>query len=98
LKRHLGKFKTLEDPDSKAKGPFGVLVIDAKGKTIEQPIEIPLGDAKRPVPPAQVVEKYVRNATEVVGSAVAKRTAQMLLEIEKLSSIRPMLDLLAKRA
>jgi 2-methylcitrate dehydratase PrpD len=98
LKRHLGKFKTLEDPDSKAKGPFGVLVIEAKGKTIEQPIEIPLGDAKRPVPPAQVVEKYVRNATEVLGSAVAKRTAQMLLEIEKLSSIRPVLDLLAKRA
>jgi 2-methylcitrate dehydratase PrpD len=98
LKRHLGKFKTLEDPHSKSKGPFGVLVIEAKGKTIEQPIEIPLGDAKRPVPPAQVVEKYVRNAAEVVGPEVAKQTAQMLLKIETLSSIRPVLDLLAKRA
>ena len=56
LKRHLGKFKTLEDPASAKQGPLGVLVIEAKGKTIMQPIEIPLGDAKRPVPPAQVVE------------------------------------------
>lgn len=97
LKRQLGKFKTLEDPASKEKGELGVLVIQAKGKTIEQPIEIPLGDAKRPVPPSQVVEKYVRNAAEVVGTEVAKKTAQMLLEIEKLASIRPVLDLLARR-
>jgi 2-methylcitrate dehydratase PrpD len=97
LQRHLGKFKTLEDPDSKAKGPLGVLVIQAKGRTIEQPIEIPLGDARRPVPPSHVVDKYVRNATEVVGPDVAKRTAQMLLEIEKLPSITPVLDLLTTR-
>lgn len=98
IKRHLDKFKTLEDPASKDKGEFGVLVIRANGKTIEQPIEIPVGDARRPVPPSQVVDKYVRNASEVVGEDVAKRTAQMLLEIEKLASIRPVLDLLAKRA
>lgn len=98
LKRHLAKFKTLEDPAAKDKGALGVLVIEAKGKTIEQPIEIPLGDAKRPVPASFVVEKYVRNAAEVVGADVAKRTAQMLLEIEKLASIRPVLDLLATRA
>ena len=97
LKRQLGKFKTIEDPASKDKGEFGVLVIQAQGKTIEQPIEIPLGDAKRPVPPSQVVEKYVRNAAEVVGTEVARKTAQMLLEIEKLASIRPVLELLAKR-
>jgi 2-methylcitrate dehydratase PrpD len=98
LQRHLAKFKTLEDPASKDKGVLGVLVIQAKGKTIEQPIDIPLGDAKRPVRPSQVVDKYVRNASEVVGTDVAKRTAQMLLEIEKLAGIRPVLDLLAKRA
>ena len=40
------------------KGPLGVLVIEAGGKTIEQPIEIPLGDAKRPVPPAQVIDAF----------------------------------------
>lgn len=97
VKRHLGKFRTTEDPASKEHGPLGVLAIEAKGRTIMQPIEIPLGDAKRPVPPAQVVEKYVRNAAEVVGTDVAERTAQMLLEIEKLPSIRPVLDLLAKR-
>ena len=96
--RNLGKFKTLEDPASAKQGPLGVLVIAAKGKTIAQPIEIPLGDAKRPVPPAQVVEKYIRNAGEVVGTDKARQTAQMLQEIEKLSSIRPMLDLLAKRS
>jgi hypothetical protein len=45
-----------------------------------------------------VVEKYVRNAGEVVGPDVAKQTAQMLLKIETLASIRPVLDLLAKRA
>ena len=98
VKHHLGKFKTLEDPASKEKGPLGVLVIEAKGKTIMQPIEIPLGDAKRPVPPAQVVEKYVRNAGEVVGTDVARQTAQMLLEIETIPSIRPLLDRLAKRS
>lgn len=98
LKRHLSKFKTLEDPASADKGPLGVLVIATKGKTIEQPIEIPLGDAKRPVPPSQVVEKYLRNATEVVGPDVARQTSQMLLKIETLSSIRPVLDLLARRA
>ncbi|HTE16275.1 MAG TPA: hypothetical protein VK642_14460, partial [Burkholderiales bacterium] len=99
LKRHLGKFKTVEDPASATtQGPLGALVIEAKGKTTVQPIEIPLGDAKRPVPPAQVVEKYVRNAGEVVGTEVARRTAQMLLDIENLSSIRPLLDQLAKRS
>ena len=98
LKSHLGKFKTLEDPASKEHGALGVLVIVSKGKTIMQPIEIPTGDAKRPVPPAQVVEKYVRNAGEVVGENVARQTAKMLLEIETLPSIRPVLDLLAKRS
>jgi hypothetical protein len=63
-----------------------------------QPIEIPLGDAKRPVPPSHVVEKYIRNAGEVVGTQVAQQTARMLQEIETLSSIRPVLDLLAKRS
>ena len=97
IKRHLGKFKTLEDPASRDHGVFGVLAIVAKGKTIMQPIEIPVGDAKRPVPPAQVVEKYVRNATEVVGPEIAQQTAKMLMAIETLKSIRPVLDLLAKR-
>ena len=98
LTRHLGKFKTVEDPASKEHGPLGVLVIVARGKTINQPIEIPLGDSKKPAPPALVLEKYIRNASEVVGSDVAKRTAKMLQEIETLPSIRPVLDLLAKRA
>ncbi len=98
VSRHLGKFRTLEDPASGKQGPLGVLVIEAKGRTIAQPIEIPLGDAKRPIPPAQVVEKYIRNAEEVVGTDVAKQTARMLLEIETLSSIRPALDSLAKRS
>jgi 2-methylcitrate dehydratase PrpD len=97
LQSHLGKFKTLEDPDSAKHGPLGVLVIKARGETILQPIEIPLGDARRPVPPAQVVEKYIRNAEEVVGTDVARSTAQMLQEIETLPSIRPLLDRLAKR-
>ena len=97
VKQHLGRFRTFEDPASRDHGPLGVLAIEAKGKTIMQPIEIPLGDAKRPVPPAQVVEKYIRNAEEVVGTDVARRTARMLQEIETLPSIRPLLDLLAKR-
>ena len=97
VKDHLVKFKTLEDPASNQHGPLGVLVIEARGKTILQPIEIPLGDAKRPVPPSQVVDKYVRNAAEVVGMEVARKTARMLQQIETLPSIRPLLDLLAKR-
>ena len=98
LKTHLPKFKTLEDPASAKHGPLGVLVVEAQGKTTLQPIEIPLGDAKRPVPPSQVVAKYVRNATEVVGANVANQTAQMLMEIETLASIQPLLELLTKRA
>jgi 2-methylcitrate dehydratase PrpD len=97
LKGQLEKFRTIEDPASSEMGALGVLVIEAKGRTIEQPIEIPLGDAKRPIPPSQVVDKYVRNASEVVGADVAKHTAQMLLSIETLTSIRPVLNLLAKR-
>jgi len=95
--RNLGKFKTLEDAASVQYGPLGVLMIEAKGRTKAQPIEIPLGDCKRPVPPSQVVDKYIRNAGEVVGTDVARETAQMLLKIETLSSIRPVLDKLAKR-
>jgi 2-methylcitrate dehydratase PrpD len=95
--RNLGKFKTLEDAASVQYGPLGVLMIEAKGRTKAQPIEIPLGDCKRPVPPAQVVEKYVRNAAEVVGTEAAQETAQMLLKIETLPSIRPVLDRLARR-
>lgn len=98
VQQHLPKFKTVEDPASKEYGPLGVLVIEAGGRTIMQPIEIALGDAKRPVPPTQVVEKYVRNAEEVVGSNVARRTAEMLQELETLASIRPVLDMLAKRS
>jgi hypothetical protein len=75
-----------------------VLVVEAKGRTIRQPIEIPVGDCKRPLAAAKVVEKYVRNAQEVVAADVAKRTADMLLDIETLASIRPVLDLLAKRS
>ena len=97
VNRHLGKFKTLEDPASKDHGALGVLVIQAQGRTTMQPIEIPLGDAKRPVPPSQVVEKYIRNAQEVIGDEAARQTARMLQEIETVPSIRPVLDLLAKR-
>jgi hypothetical protein len=45
-----------------------------------------------------VVEKYVRNAQEVVAADVAKRTADMLLDIETLAAIRPVLYLLVKRS
>src|SRR5258706_16239289 len=82
LKAHLGKFRTLEDPASEKQGPLGALIIEAKGKTIVQPIEIPTGHAKRPIPPSQVIDKYMRNASEVVGEKVAKESAQMLQEID----------------
>jgi 2-methylcitrate dehydratase PrpD len=98
LKAHLGKFKTLEDPASEKQGPLGALIVVANGKTIVQPIELPTGHAKRPIPPAQVVAKYILNASEVLGEKVAQETAQMLQEIEKLPSIRPLLDKLAKRS
>jgi 2-methylcitrate dehydratase PrpD len=98
LQSHLGKFKTLEDPASAQHGPLGVLAIVAKGKTILQPIEIPLGDCKRPLPPSRVIEKYLVNASEVVGAATAKKTADMLQAIETLPSIQPVLELLAKRS
>jgi 2-methylcitrate dehydratase PrpD len=94
---NLGKFRTLEDPAA-TDGPLGVLVIEAKGKTIRQPIEYPLGDCRRPVAPAQVVEKYLRNAREVVSAEAAEESARMLQRIETLPSIRPVLDLLARRA
>jgi len=99
LQRHLPKFKTVEDPQSAKEGPLGALVIEAKGKRIVQPIEIPLGDARRPAPPSLVVEKYVRNAAEVIGEQQARETAQQLLAIESLSSsgIRLLLDRLARR-
>ena len=97
LQKNLPKFSTHEDPESSKHGPLGVLVIEAKGKTIRQPIELPLGDCTRPAAPSLVIDKYIRNASEVVGAEVAKRTADMLLGIEKLASIRPVLDLLAKR-
>lgn len=98
LQRHLGKFRTIEDPDASKHAALGVLMIEAKGKTTAQPIDYPLGDARRPAPPAMVIDKYVRNATEVVGEAAARKTAQMVLDIDKLASIRPLLDILAKRA
>jgi len=63
-------------------------VIEAKGKTIVQPIDLPLGDAKRPAPHTLVIDKYIRNAAEVIGADLAKQTSQMLLEIERLPSIR----------
>jgi 2-methylcitrate dehydratase PrpD len=97
VQRHLSKFRTLEDPASKDHGALGVIVIRAKGKTTNQPIDLPLGDCRRPAPDSMVVEKYLRNAAEVIGEKAAKETSERLLEIEKLSSIRPVLDLLAKR-
>jgi 2-methylcitrate dehydratase PrpD len=95
--RHLGKFSTLEDPQA-TDGPLGVLIIEAQGRTIRQPIEIPLGDHRRPVPPSQVLDKYRRNAAEVIGTDAAERTARMLQQLEALPSIRPVLDVLARRA
>ncbi|RPI44742.1 MAG: hypothetical protein EHM59_12005, partial [Betaproteobacteria bacterium] len=98
LQRHLGKFKTIEDPASAKQGALGALVIEAKAGTTVQPIDYPLGDCRRPAPHALVIEKYIRNATEVIGSDRARQTSQMLLQIETLASIRPVLDILAKRA
>lgn len=98
LKSQLGKFKTLEDPASGKEGPLGVLLINASGRSIAQPIEIPLGDPKRPVPPSQVVEKYINNAAEVIGTEAAKETARMLLDIENLPNIQAVLDRLTKRS
>lgn len=97
LQRHLAKLRTVEDPESSKHGPLGALVIEAAGRTIVEPIEIPLGDARRPAPSALVIEKYVHNAAEVIGAERAQETARMLLAIETLTSIRPLLDRLAGR-
>lgn len=97
IQRHLGKLKTLEDPAA-TEGPLGVLVIETPGKTIRQPIEIPLGDCRRPIAPARVVEKYLTNAAEVVGASIAEKSADMLQRLETLESIRPALELLTQRA
>lgn len=98
LQTHLPKFKTIEDPASAKQGALGCLVIEAKGKTTVEPIDVPLGDARRPAPPSLVIEKYLRNAGEVLGADVAKKTSAMLLAIETLPSIHPLLDLLSTRA
>jgi hypothetical protein len=98
LQKHLPKFKTIEDPASAQQGALGCLVIEAKGRKIVQPIDIPLGDARNPAPASLIVEKYLQNAGEVLGAEVAKKTCDMLLAIETLPSIHPLLDLLAKRA
>jgi hypothetical protein len=45
-----------------------------------------------------VVGKYHQNAAEVVSMVVAMETSRMLLEIEKLPSIRLLLDKLSKRS
>jgi 2-methylcitrate dehydratase PrpD len=97
LQAHLSKFKTLEDPASSKHGPLGVIVIVAKGQTLHQPIEIPLGDCRNPVPPSRVIEKYRVNAGEVVGAQVAQKTAGLLQSIETLPGIQPVLELLCKR-
>jgi 2-methylcitrate dehydratase PrpD len=97
LKAQLGKFKTIEDPASEKHGVLGALIMEAKGKIIVQPIELPTGHAKRPIPPEQVIEKFHRNAAEVVGMDVAREASRMLLAIETLPGIRPLLDRLAKR-
>ncbi|MBM3343373.1 MAG: MmgE/PrpD family protein [Betaproteobacteria bacterium] len=97
LQAHLPKFRTLEDPASAQHGPLGVLVIQAQGKTIHQPIEIPLGDCKRPLPPLRVIEKYLANASEVLGAPVAQQTASLLQSLETLRRIDSLLNLLAQR-
>jgi 2-methylcitrate dehydratase PrpD len=97
VERHLGKFRTLEDPQA-TDGPLGVLVIETRTATVRQPIEIPLGDHRRPAPASLVVEKYLRNAQEVLGAEAAEESARMLQAIETLPSIRPLLDRLARRA
>lgn len=96
VQRHLPKFRTLEDPAA-TDGPLGVIVIEAQGRRLRQPIEIPLGDCRRPAPPQQVVEKYLRNAAETIGMEAAQETARMLQAIETLPSIRPLIDLLTRR-
>lgn len=98
LQKHLPKFTTIEDPDSAKQGALGCLVIVANGKTTLQPIDIPLGDARNPAPPSLIIEKYLRNAGEVLGDEVAKTTCDMLLAIETLADPMHLLDLLSKRA
>lgn len=98
LQKHLPKFKTIEDPESAKAGALGCLVIQAKGARLVQPIDIPLGDARKPAPASLIIEKYLRNAGEVLGDAVAKRTSEMLLGIETMPSLHPLLDLLSRRS
>jgi 2-methylcitrate dehydratase PrpD len=97
LQRHLSKFRTVEDPASAKHGVLGALVVTARDKQIVQPIDLPLGDAKRPAAPQLVIEKYERNAAEVIGPELARKTSAMLLSIEQLPSIHPLLDILSTR-
>ena len=67
------------------------------GEPVHQVVPVP-ATAVPPAPPSLVIEKYLRNAGEVLGAELAKKTSEMLLAIETLPSIHPLLDLLARRA
>jgi 2-methylcitrate dehydratase PrpD len=97
LQRHLYKFSSIEDPSSAKQGALGVLVIKAKGVTSNVPIDIPSGDKRKMIPSSDIVEKYLNNASEVIGATLARRTADMLLNIESLPSATTLLDCLSKR-
>jgi 2-methylcitrate dehydratase PrpD len=90
----LSKVAVSTDP---ASGPHGALVVRSGAQELVQAIEIPTGHVSRPVPLKDIEDKYLKNAEPVLGLAVAKETAHILLELEKLPHLAPLVDKLAKR-
>ena len=99
LRRRLAEQTTLrEDPTLTAGYPDGIpnriRVRLRDGRELEREVRYPRGHAKNPMSDAEVLEKYHANVREVFSARQAERIAQLVMELERQSSLRPLAELL----
>jgi len=74
--------------------PALVEVFMRDGRHFSQEVEMPKGDPRNPVTEAETLAKFDRLAGAVVGDERTRLLRDSLLEIERISDLRPVLDMM----
>jgi 2-methylcitrate dehydratase len=65
-----------------------VEIVFADGQTLRETVEVPEGDAERPLSPSSLERKFINFAVPVVGKAGAERVMSLVDGLEELKDVR----------
>ena len=72
---------------SKGRGA-SVEIVFADGQTLRETVEVPEGDAERPLSRSSLERKFMNFAVPVVGKAAAERIVSLVDGLEELKDVR----------